>query len=267
MDRISAVLITKEEARNVERCLTSLAPVVDEIVVLDGFSADDTVARCERLGARVVQHPWLGFGPQKNFANALAQNEWVLSIDADEALDPFLQRAVAEAKAAGLRGAYEFSRLNWYYGRFLRHGLEYPDRKVRLFPRSKVSWSESLVHEGLRFAEPLPVTRLDGHLLHFTYRRVAEHVAKQDRYTSLAAEDALRRGVRPSLAKMILSPLAVLLKSYVLKLGFLDGLHGLVLAILHAHGAFLKNVKLWDAHRASRETAEGTARADGRGAP
>lgn len=252
MDRISAVLITKDEARNVERCLASLAPVADEIVVVDGFSTDDTVARCERLGARVFQRGWLGFGPQKNLANGLARHEWVLSMDADEALDPFLQRAIAEAKAAGLRGVYEVSRLNWYYGRFVRHGLEYPDRKVRLFPRGKVSWDESLVHEGLRFAEPLPVTRLDGHLLHYTYARIEEHVAKANRYTSLAAEDAFRRGKRPSLAKTFLSPLVVLLKAYVLKRGFLDGRHGLVLAALHASAAFLKQAKLWDLHRAAR---------------
>src|SRR5512138_3716974 len=201
MDPISAVLIVKDEARNVERCLASLAPVVDEVVVVDAFSSDDTVARCERLGARVFRHAWAGFGPQKNFATSLARHEWILSVDADEALDPFLQRALDEARRAGLSGAYELSRLNWYYGRFLRHGLEYPDRKVRLFPRAAVRWNDSLVHEGLVFAEPLPVARLDGHLLHFTYQRVAEHVAKQDRYTTLAAEDAFRRGVRPSRAK------------------------------------------------------------------
>src|SRR5512139_1420934 len=250
MDRISAVLITKDEARNVERCLASLAPVVDEVVVVDGFSTDDTVARCERLGARVVQHGWLGFGPQKNMANGLARHEWILSVDADEALDPFLQRAIAEAKAAGLRGVYELARLNWYYGRFVRHGLEYPDRKIRLFPRGKASWDERLVHEGLRLAEPLAVTRLDGHLLHYTYARLAEHVAKQDRYTTLAAEDAFRRGVRPSLARMLLSPLIVFVKSLLLKRGFLDGAHGLVLSAMHASAAFLKHAKLWDLHRA-----------------
>ena len=255
MDRISAVLITKDEARNVERCLASLAPVADEIVVVDGFSSDDTVARCERLGARVVQHRWLGFGPQKNLANGLARHEWILSIDADEALDPFLQRAIAEAKAAGLRGAYEMARLNWYFGRFVRHGLEYPDRKVRLFRRTEASWNDSLVHEGLVLAEGLTVTRLDGHLLHYTYARVDEHVAKANRYTTLAAEDALRRGARPSLAKAFLSPLAVFLKSYLLKRGFLDGLHGLVLSTLHANAAFLKSAKLWDLHRIARAEA------------
>ncbi len=257
MNRISAVVITKNEARNVERCLASLAPVADEIVVVDDFSSDDTAAICERLGARVVRQAWLGFGPQKNLANGLARHAFVLSLDADEALDPFLQRAVAEAKAQGLAGAYQVSRLNWYYGRFVRHGLEYPDRKVRLFPRDKVHWNESLVHEGLVFTEPLPLTRLDGHLLHYTYARVEEHVAKANRYTSLAAEDAFRRGVRPSVWRMLLAPLAVVLKSYLLKRGFLDGLHGLVLAMLHAHAAFQKHAKLWDLHRAARAEREG----------
>jgi glycosyltransferase involved in cell wall biosynthesis len=258
MDRITAVVITRNEARNVERCLASLAPVVDEILVVDEFSTDDTAGRCERLGARVVQHAWLGFGPQKNLGNAAASHAWILSIDADEALDPFLQRAIAEAKAKGLRGAYELSRLNWYYGRFLRHGLEYPDRKVRLFRRDEGRWDESLVHESLRFESPPALTRLAGHLLHYTYPRLEDHVAKANRYTSLAAQEAFRRGVRPSIAKLFLSPLVVLVKAYVLKAGFLDGLHGLVLAVLHAHAAFLKSAKLWDLHRAAR-AAEGEA--------
>jgi glycosyltransferase involved in cell wall biosynthesis len=249
MDRVSAVVIAKNEGRNVERCLRSLAPIADEIVVVDDFSTDDTAAICERFGARVVLQEWLGFGGQKNFANGLATNEWILSIDADEALDPFLQRALVEAKGRGLRGVYEISRLNFYYGRFLRHGLEYPDRKIRLFPRGAARWNGSLVHERLELSERLPVTRLDGHLLHYTYLAIAEHVAKANRYTTLAAQDAFARGVRPSLAKLLLGPLATFLKSYLLKRGFLDGRHGLVLAALHAHGTFLKHAKLWDLHR------------------
>jgi glycosyltransferase involved in cell wall biosynthesis len=256
MDRLTAVVITRNEARNVERCLGSLAPVADEILVVDDLSTDDTAERCERLGARVVRQAWLGFGPQKNLANGLARHEWILSVDADEALDPFLQRAVAEAKAAGLRGAYEVARLNWYYGRFLRHGLEYPDRKIRLFHRGQASWDDRRVHEGLVLAAPVPVTRLDGHLLHYTYARLEEHAAKAARYTTLAAEDAFRRGAPPSLARMLLSPLAVFLKSYLLKRGFLDGAHGLVLSAMHASAAFLKHAKLWDLHRAARAAAE-----------
>lgn len=249
MDPISAVVITKDEARNVERCLRSLAGVADEIVVVDDHSADGTPALCERLGARVVAQAWLGFGPQKNLGNGLARHPWILSLDADEALDDELRRAILAAKERGLSGAYQVSRLNSYYGRFVRHGLEYPDRKVRLFHRDRGRWNESLVHEGLALAPGTSVTRLGGHLLHYTYASVAEHVAKQDRYTSLAAEDALRRGVRPSVGKMLSSPAAVFLKSYLVRRGFLDGLQGLVLSILHAQGAFLKHVKLWDLRR------------------
>jgi len=251
MDAISAVVITKNEARNVERCLRSLAPVADEILVVDDHSTDETVALCERLGARVVRQPWLGFGPQKNLGNGLARHDWILSVDADEALDEELQAAIREARARGLSGAYQVTRLNSYYGRFIRHGLEYPDRKVRLFPRSRARWNDSLVHEGLVLDERLSVTRLGGHLLHYTYADVAEHVAKANRYTSLAAEEAFRRGARPSLARMLGSPATVFLKAYLLRRGFLDGLHGLVLSVLHAHGAFLKYVKLWDLHRRS----------------
>lgn len=249
MDAISAVVITKNEARNVERCLRSLAPVADEILVVDDHSTDETASICERLGARVVRQSWLGFGPQKNHGNGLARHDWILSIDADEALDEDLRRAILDAKARGLSGAYQVSRLNSYYGRFIRHGLEYPDRKIRLFPRAGARWNESLVHEGLLLDERLAVTRLEGHLLHYTYANVAEHVAKANRYTSLAAEDALRRGARPSIARMLSSPLAVFFKAYLLRRGFQDGLHGLVLSLLHAHGAFLKHVKLWDLHR------------------
>lgn len=252
MDRISAVLITRNEARNVERCLRSLAPVADEIVVVDSGSTDDTVALCERHGARVFRQEWLGYGPQKNLANERATHAWILSLDADEALDPPLQAAIADAKASGLSGAYEVDRLNWYYGRFLRHGFEYPDRKVRLFRKGEASWSEDRVHETLRLAPGAAVRRLPGHLLHYTYERLEEHVLKQNRYTNLAAEEARARGRRPSVAKIVLAPPTTFFRAYVLKRGFLDGLHGFVLAALHAHGTLQKYAKLWDLSRPER---------------
>jgi glycosyltransferase involved in cell wall biosynthesis len=263
MDPISAVLITKNESRNVERCLRSLEGVADEIVVVDDFSDDDTAAICERHGARVVRQRWLGFGPQKNHANGLARHDYVLSLDADEELDPELRAAIRAAKERGLTGAYEVARLNSYCGRFIRHGLEYPDRKVRLFPRSRASWDERPVHEQLRLAGGLAVTRLAGHLRHYTYRSVEDHVSKINRYSTLAADGALARGTRPSVAKMVLSPLATFLRAYVLKLGFLDGLHGFVLARLHAHARFLRHVKLW----ALYQDAEGSRAGGGPAAP
>jgi (heptosyl)LPS beta-1,4-glucosyltransferase len=261
MDPISAVLIVKNEARNLERCLRALAPVADEIVVVDDGSDDGTPEIARRLGARVVQERWRGFGPQKNFANGVARHAYVLSIDADEVLDEALQAAILTAKERGLSGAYELSRLNWYYGRFLWHGNEYPDRKVRLFPKASATWSDDQVHERLLVAEGLPVTRLAGHLLHFTYRKIEEHAAKINRYTTLAAEDAWARGRRPSLVKLVLSPIVVFLKAYVLKRGFLDGRHGFVLACMHASGTLLKYAKPFDLERLEREQAEQVASA------
>ncbi|WP_242396103.1 glycosyltransferase family 2 protein [Anaeromyxobacter oryzisoli] len=244
MDPISAVVITKNEARNLERCLRSLLPVVDEIVVVDDRSTDDTVAIAERLGARVISQAWLGFGPQKNLGDAAARHRYVLSVDADEVLDEPLQQAILAARRRGLEGAYAVSRLNWYYGRFLRHGLEYPDRKIRLFPRDAASWNASAVHEALVLAPGLRVARLEGHLLHYTYLRLEEHVLKANRYTNLAARDAFERGRRASAAKLVLAPLATFLRAYVLKRGFLDGLHGFLLACMHANGTLLKYAKL-----------------------
>jgi (heptosyl)LPS beta-1,4-glucosyltransferase len=253
MDRISAVVITKNEAHNVERCLRSLAPVADEIVVVDDASTDGTRELCERLGARVVTQPWLGYGPQKNLGNGLATHEYVLSVDADEVVDEALQRSVLAEKRRGLAGSYAVARLNWYYGRFLRHGFEYPDARIRLFPRSAAAWDDRQVHEGLVFSRRLPTRRLEGHLLHYAYRTVEEHVAKANRYTTLAAQDAYARGVKVSLARVVLSPLVTFLRSYLWKRGFLDGLHGFALAALHANGTLLKYVKLWRLHRRALE--------------
>lgn len=259
MDPISAVLIVKNEARNLERCLRAAARVADEIVVVDDGSDDGTPEIARRLGARVVQERWRGFGPQKNFANGVARHAYVLSLDADEVLDEELQAAILAAKARGLSGAYELSRLNWYYGRYLWHGNEYPDRKVRLFPKASATWSDDQVHERLLVAEGLPVTRLDGHLLHFTYRKIEEHVQKANRYTTLAAEEQRLRARRASAWKLVFGPLAVFFKAYVIKRGFLDGWHGFVLACLHANANLLKHAKVFDLERIAREEAQAPA--------
>lgn len=253
MDKLSAVLITKNEARNLEPCVAAARRVADEIVVVDSGSTDGTQDLARRLGARVIEEPWRGFGAQKNFGDAAATHDWILSLDADEILDEALQASILSAKARGLTGAYELTRRNWYYGRFLRHGFEYPDRKVRLFHRSTASWSDDRVHEVLRLPAGTAVARLDGHLHHYTYRRVEEHVAKGNRYTDLAAEEARRRGKRPTLSKLVLGPAFTFFKAYVLKRGFLDGRHGYMLACLHANAAFLKQAKLWDLWRTAAE--------------
>lgn len=245
MNSITAVIITHNEARNIERCLASLKTVADEIIVVDSFSTDDTVAICQREGAIVKQQAWLGFGPQKNTGIQLAQHDYILSLDADEALDSALKATILTAKMQGLQGVYDFTRLNYYYGKFLHHGHEYPDYKIRLFPKAIVRWNDELVHETLLVPPGLPKQRLKGHLLHYTYFTIEEHVAKANKYTDLGAKLNHQKGKKASWFKILFGPLATFIQAYIFKKGFLDGGHGFIVAVFHAYGTFMKYTKLW----------------------
>jgi glycosyltransferase involved in cell wall biosynthesis len=245
MSPISAVIITHNEARNIQRCLASLKSVADEIIVVDSFSTDDTVAICQQEGAIVKQQAWLGFGPQKNYGIQLASHEYILSLDADEALDEELQASILAAKKQGLQGMYDFTRLNSYYGKFCYHGLEYPDYKIRLFPKSKVRWNDELVHETLQVQPGVAQKRLKGHLLHYTYYTIQEHVTKANKYTNLGAELKFNQGKKVTLFKLMFSPFAGFIQAYILRRGFLDGKHGFIVAAFNAYGTFLKYAKLW----------------------
>lgn len=246
MNAISAVIITKNEERNIKRCLDSIKAVADEIIVVDSHSTDNTVAICRAAGARVIEQDWLGYGPQKNTGNNAAAYDYILSMDADEALDEDLIQAIAEEKQKGLKGVYQLSRLNYYYGKFIKHGAEYPDKKIRLFNRREVHWDERPVHETLHVQPGLHHKQLKGHLLHYTYYRFEEHILKSNMYTTLAAQDYFRRGKKAPAYKIIFSPLVAFVQSYFIKRGFLDGMHGLVLAVMNAHASFMRYVKLWE---------------------
>jgi glycosyltransferase involved in cell wall biosynthesis len=253
MNAITAVIITKNEERNIQRCLDSLKPVVDEIIVVDSNSTDNTVALCRQAGARVIVQDWLGYGPQKNLGHNAASHDYILSIDADEALDEQLAKCILEEKRKGLQGIYQLSRFNYYYGRFIRHGADYPDKKIRLFNRTNTRWDEKEVHETLNIDPGQHITNLKGHLLHYTYYRFEEHITKINYYTSLAAQDYFRRGKKASVFKIIFSPLNTFIQSYILKRGFLDGLHGFTLAIMHAYATFARYVKLWELSGANKK--------------
>ncbi|MFT3825966.1 MAG: glycosyltransferase family 2 protein [Chitinophagaceae bacterium] len=246
MDPITAVVITYNEARNIQRCIASLKAVADEIIIVDSCSTDDTVEICKKEGVTVIQQEWIGFGPQKNLGNNMAAYDYILSLDADEELDDKLIQSILIAKKQGLKGAYMIHRLNYYYGKFIHHGDEYPDKKIRLFNHKETSWNNELVHETLNLAPDTPVTVLPGKLLHYTYYRIAEHINKANKYTTLAADNMYKNGRRPSVFKIVVNPFFAFFRSYFLKLGFLDGVHGFILAVQNAHGTFLKYIKLWE---------------------
>ncbi|HKP11337.1 MAG TPA: glycosyltransferase family 2 protein [Blastocatellia bacterium] len=252
--KITAIVITFNEEANIARALESLA-WADEIIVVDSESRDRTVEIARRFTPRVIVRAWPGYSAQKNFAAAEASHDWIFSLDADEQISDELRREIESLRQAGAPAAagYEVPRLTFYLGRWIRHSGWYPDLKLRLYDRRHARWVGDYVHEGVEVEGP--VARLAGDLLHFTVEDASEHHLRIDRYTTLAAAQAHRRGKRASLPSMIFSPPLTFLRSYLFKLGFLDGAQGYAIARFAAHYAFLKNLKLWELSKKTRESA------------
>jgi glycosyltransferase involved in cell wall biosynthesis len=243
--RISAAIITLDEERNVARCLDSLRGVADEVVVLDSGSRDGTERIARERGAVFLHQDWLGYGPQKNAVAERASHEWVLSLDADEALSDPLRASILRVKEEGPGAdAYEVNRLNWYCGQFLRHSGWYPDRKVRLWRKGAARWSDASVHELAEVAPGARVGRLAGDLLHYTIADRAQHLRTIEKFTTLAAEALAREGRGRDAWKRFVAPAASFVRGYVLKLGFLDGRAGWDVCVLSAYARWLKYEKL-----------------------
>lgn len=252
---LSVVVITLDAAAQLRPCLESAA-FADELLVVDSGSSDGTVALAESLGARVVHRDWLGFGRQKQFAVEQARHDWVLCLDADERLSPALRASIESALAAPRHGAYRFARCNRFLGRYLRHGEGYPDWSLRLFDRRQARWSDDAVHEKV-LSETAPGT-LPGDLLHDSAETLAAYCTKQNRYTTLAAEAAYRAGRRASAPRLLFSPLVRFFKFYGLRLGFLDGLPGLIHIAIGCFNSFAKYAKMIEIERAGRQTSPRT---------
>lgn len=247
---LSAVIITLDCARQLEGCLDSLG-FCDEIVVVDSGSGDGTVELAQSRGARVIAREWLGFGAQKQFAVRQSSHDWVLCIDSDERVTPELAASIRQALEAPDFHAYEFARRNRFMGRYLRHGEGYPDWSLRLFDRRQARWSDDAVHE--KVVTGVPVGRLRGDLLHDSAESLEAYLAKQNRYTSLAAERALAGGKRAGAARLVLSPLLRFVKFYFLRLGFLDGVPGLVHIAIGCHNSLAKYAKMIEARKLARD--------------
>jgi len=240
---LSLVVITRDAAGELPACL-ACTRFAAETVVVDSGSRDDTVEIARNAGARVIEHPWQGFGPQKNFAVAQARHDWVLCMDADERVSPELEYAIRSAFTAGAPAVAGFAiaRRNRFLGRWLAHGEGYPDWNVRLFDRRRARWTADPVHEHV--VAQGPVARLAGDLLHASAESIEVYIAKQNHYTTLQAEALHARGERAGLGRIALSPLARFFRFYVLKGGFLDGAAGFAHIAIGAFASFLKYAKL-----------------------
>jgi len=244
---LSAVLITRNAAAVLAPCLESLA-FADEIVVVDSGSSDGTAEIAGRYGARLVQKEWLGFGRQKQYAVDQARHDWVLCLDADETVSPQLAASIQAALAAPVSPVYRMPRRNRFLGRWLSHGEGYPDWSPRLFNRMNARWSDDLVHEKVLYAVT-PGT-LQGDLLHDSSDDLTAYLERQNRYTTLAARQAYELGRSAGLFHILMSPVVRFLKFYVLRLGFLDGMPGLLHISIGCMNSYLKYAKLIELRKA-----------------
>ncbi|MDQ6620042.1 MAG: glycosyltransferase family 2 protein [Pseudomonadota bacterium] len=242
-------VITRDAASELASCIGSV-PFADEVLVVDSGSRDDTVEVARALGARVIERDWAGFGAQKNFAVASARNDWVLCLDADERLSPELAleiRSTLATDAVAGRAGYTMARRNRFLGKWLRHGEGYPDWSLRLFDRRIGRWSDDVVHEHVIVDGR--VERLRGDLLHASAESLERYLDKQNRYTSLQAQALYAAGEPARASRMLLSPLLRFFRLYVVRLGFLDGIAGLVHIVVGCCNSFLKYAKLRELHR------------------
>lgn len=254
--KISLAIICLNEAPNIERCIRSV-PIAADVVVVDSGSRDDTVAIAKRCGARVFDREWRGFRDQKRLATELCENDWVLSLDADEALSPeSLEEVKALLASPDLErfDGFDFPRLSWNLGRWIRHGGWYPDWQLRLYHRGRANWEGGEhVHERVEAGR---VRRLEHPILHWPFASLAEQVETNNRYSTLGAKELERRKMRFSLFKLVTKPASKFIETYWLKGGFRDGLPGFIVAVGAAYSIFLKFAKLWEAEMRARAGAE-----------
>lgn len=248
--KISVIVITYNEERNIRRCLESVRDIADEMVVVDSGSEDNTAAICKELGATViVQKPFPGMIEQKNFAAANAQNDWLLSLDADESLSPELKKSIVAAMDNPQADGYSMNRLTNYCGTWVRHGGWYPDIKLRLFNKHKGQFAGMNPHDRYRLQSGSKTVHLKGDLLHYSYYTLSEHIKQMDTFSTMGAFSLYKRGKRSSILKLLYKPMARFIRNYFLKAGFLDGLTGFIIAISSAYVVFLKYLRLYYLHK------------------
>ncbi|MFQ5739059.1 MAG: glycosyltransferase family 2 protein [Acidobacteriota bacterium] len=244
LKKISVAIITSNEEAKIGRTLASVREIADEIVIVDSFSTDGTAQICAQFGCRFLRRKWEGYRKQKQFATDQTLFDWVLSLDADEAVSPELKRELlgwkrtAEAPYHG----YRIPRRTFFMGRWIQHTTWYPDWQLRLFCKSRGRWQGRRVHES--FQVQGPTGKLQGALEHYSYASVSEYLEQLERFSTLAAADYYERGIRARFPHLLLYPSLTFLNNYLLRRGFLDGLPGLAVSTLSAVSTFFKYLKL-----------------------
>lgn len=249
--KISGVVITYNEEGNLEECLLSMLEVVDELIVVDSFSTDGTKVIAEKHGVKFIEHTFEGHIQQKNYAIQQASNDWVLSLDADERLSENLQSVIKLLKKDGAKvDGYRFNRLNNYCGKWIRHCGWYPDAKIRLWNKQKGEWGGVNPHDTVVMNEGTTIKAIKADILHYTYRRMEDHITQMNKFTTIAAEEEHKKGKRINVVlHLMFYPFLNFLKNYIIRLGFLDGYAGYLVCKNGAYYRFLKYAKLRNLNR------------------
>lgn len=254
MVKLSAVIITYNEEGHLQKCLTSLMDIVDEIVVVDSFSTDRTPDICKSFKTKFIQHKFLGYIEQKNFALKQATNNHVLALDGDEALSEDLKKSILEVKKKWEFDGYYCSRLNNYCGQWIKHSDWYPDRKLRLFKKDAGTWQGMNPHDKFVLNNPKSLGKLKGNLLHWIYRDYREHNEKVESFSTIAAQAYFEKGERSNIWKIVYRPFWAFFKAYFLRFGFLDGLNGFIICIQTYNVTFLKYIKLYELQKKNKKS-------------
>ena len=244
MNKISLVIITFNEEKNIERCIVSALGLVDEVVVVDSFSTDKTKEICEKLGARFIENKFEGHIQQKNFAVAQAKNDFILSLDADEALSDKLKNSIVSMLPTWPADAFNINRLTNYCGKWIKHTDWYPDSKIRLFNRRKAFWGGINPHDFIAVKADGKIAKLDGDILHYSYNSIQQHIAQFNYFTEIGAREAFEKGKKASILKILFNPCWKFFQSYFIRLGFLDGYYGFLVCAISAFATFAKYIKL-----------------------
>lgn len=255
-EKVTVTVITYNEEENIRDCLESVK-WADEIVIVDAESTDRTVEICKEYTEKVFLNLWPGHKEQKNFAISKASNLWIFSIDADERVSDELKTFILNELKNPAYDGYRFSRQNYFLGKWLKHGGWYPDHVLRLFRKDRgyfggINPHDKVIIESGRVATvPIPI-------IHYTYKSVTQYVLKQNLYSSIAAQEVVKEGKAKKITpyKMITKPLWKFIETYFIKMGFLDGLHGLIAAMGAAYSACWKQAKIWELSRYREKDGE-----------
>jgi glycosyltransferase involved in cell wall biosynthesis len=249
MVKLSVLIITFNEERNIRDCLESVKEFADEIVVLDSYSTDDTEKICSEYDVKFLQHKFDGYVEQKNRVLEEAQYDYILSLDADERISAELQQEIKKLKENPTYEAYQFNRITFYNGRWIKHSGWYPDIKIRLWKKGIGRWGGRNPHDRFEMKKATKVKHLKGDILHYSFYSIEEHLNQTNKFSTIGAQALFEEGKNAHFLKLYFSPLIKFMRDYIKNMGFLDGVQGLTICRINALGTYLKYAKLKELNR------------------